>query len=153
MGCLGCRVPTISPPNLHRDSTSDWRVGLSNGPVLTSKRPFLERLCQIGSVGLAGRGVAILYCERGTKDVDGLTYKEDGRSTEPNVNTSRKGRFKAGWNDAAIREKEYDATTLETLYWQNLGYRFGKLLGETSEELQEEMYELCVKQQKEKQGR
>ena len=83
--------------------------------------------------------------------MDGLTYKEDGRSTEPDVDNSRKGRFKVGWNDAVVRGKECDAATLETLYWQNLGYRFGKLLGETSEKLQEEIYELCVRQQKERQ--
>lgn len=82
--------------------------------------------------------------------MDGLTYKVDGRSTEPNVDSSRKGRFKVGWGDATIRGKEYSAETLETLYWQNLGYRLGKLLGEASEELQEEMYELCVKQQEER---
>jgi len=50
--------------------------------------------------------------------MDGLTYKVDGRSTEPNKDNYRKGRFKAGWNDAAIRGKEYE--TLEILYWQNL---------------------------------
>lgn len=79
--------------------------------------------------------------------MDGLTYKVDGRSTEPNVDNYRKRNFKIGWNDATIRGKEYSAETLETLYWQNLGYRLGKLFGETSKELQEEMYELCVKQQ------
>jgi hypothetical protein len=82
--------------------------------------------------------------------MDGLTYKEDGRSTEPNVDNSRKGRFKVGWNDAVVKNREYDPKTLEILYWQNLGYRFGKLLGETSDELQEEMYDLCVRQQEEK---
>lgn len=81
--------------------------------------------------------------------MDGLTYNHDGRSTEPNVDNSRKSRFKAGWNDAAIRGKEYSPETLETLYWQNLGYRLGKLLGKTSNELQEEMYHLCVRQQEE----
>ena len=85
--------------------------------------------------------------------MDRLTYKEDGRSTEPNVDNGRKGRFKAGWNDAAVRGKEYDPKTLEILYWQNLGYRLGKLLGETSNELQEEMYDLCVSQQGEKEKR
>lgn len=85
--------------------------------------------------------------------MDGLTYKEDGRTTEPNVDNFRKGRFKAGWNDAAVRGKEYDPKTLETLYWQNLGYRLGRLLGETSEKLQDEMYDLCVRQQEEKEQR
>ena len=90
---------------------------------------------------------------RGARVTDGLTYKSDGRSTEPNVDNSRKGRFKAGWNDAAVRGKDYDAKTLEVLYWQNLGYRIGKLLGDTSEQLQEEMYELCGRQREEKEKR
>lgn len=83
--------------------------------------------------------------------MDGLAFRYDGRSTEPDVDNSRKGRFKAGWNDAAIRGKEYDSETLETLYWQNLGYRLGRLLGTASNEIQEEMYRLCVRQQAEKQ--
>jgi hypothetical protein len=96
----------------------------------------------------------IVYTLPGAIVMDGLTYKEDGRSTEPNVDNSRKSRFKAGWNDATVRGKEYEAKTLEVLYWQNLGYRLGKLFGQTSNELQEEMYELCVRQQegKEKQS-
>jgi hypothetical protein len=82
--------------------------------------------------------------------MDGLEYKEDGRSTEPNADGYRKGRFKVGWDDAAQRNVKYDADTLETLYWQNLGYRLGKLLGKATVEIQEEMYEICVKQQEEK---
>jgi len=81
--------------------------------------------------------------------MDGLKYQHDGRSTEPDVDSSRKSRFKAGWNDAAIRGKEYGSESLETLYWQNLGYRLGKLLGAASDEVQEEMYRLCVRQQAE----
>ena len=82
--------------------------------------------------------------------MDGLEYISDGRSTEPNIDGYRKGRFKAGWNDAAERNKRYDAETLETLYWQNLGYRLGKLLGKATEAIQEEMYEVCVRQQEER---
>ncbi len=83
--------------------------------------------------------------------MDGLTYKSDGRSTEPNIDNSRKGRFKVGWNDATTQGKEeYSAESLEVLKWQNPGYRIGKLLGKTSKNLQEEMYELCVRQQEEK---
>jgi hypothetical protein len=56
--------------------------------------------------------------------------------------------FIAGWNDAAIRNKAYD--TLEVLYWQNLSYRLGKLLGPASRDVQIAMYDLCVRQQQEK---
>jgi len=82
--------------------------------------------------------------------MDGLEYAADGRSTNPNVDDSRRRRFVAGWNDAAVRGKTYAPETLETLYWQNLGYRIGKLLGPTSKELQYQMYDLCVKQQAER---
>jgi hypothetical protein len=85
-----------------------------------------------------------------SKAMDGLEFKEDGRSTEPNVDRLRKGNFKHGWGDATERDEEYTAETLKTLTWQNLGYRLGKLLGKTSEAIQEEMYEICVKQQEEK---
>jgi hypothetical protein len=77
------------------------------------------------------------------------TIQKDERSTNPNIDNRRKGQFKRGWN-AAVRRKNYKTKTLEILYWRNLGYRIGKLLGKTSETLQEEMYELCVRQQGER---
>ena len=80
--------------------------------------------------------------------MDGLEYRWDGRSTNPNVDNRRRGRFIAGGNDAALRNKAYD--TLEVLYWQNLGYRLGKLLGPTRRETQIAMYDLCVRQQQER---
>jgi hypothetical protein len=86
----------------------------------------------------------------GHLDMNGLTYTLDGRSTEPNIDYRRRGQFKQGWNDAAERGQVYDAKTLETLYWQNLGWRFGVLLGPTSEALQEAFYEICVQQQAER---
>ena len=36
---------------------------------------------------------------------------------------------------------------LDQLTWENLGWRLGKIFGDASEELQEELYEWCVKQQ------
>jgi len=85
--------------------------------------------------------------------MDGLEYVSDDRDTEPNKDNYRKERFKRGWNDAAKQKKKYDADVLKTLKWQNLGYRLGKLLGEASAETQEEMYEICVKQQEELLGK
>ena len=81
--------------------------------------------------------------------MDGLEYKIDGRSTEPNIDGSRRGRFKVGWNHATEDREPYSESTLETLYWQNLGYGLGKLLGKASEQTQEEMYDVCVKLQEE----
>ena len=81
-----------------------------------------------------------------------LNCESDGRSTDPDVDNRRKGRFRAGWDDAAVRGKIYEEETLKNLYWQNLGYRLGKLFGNTSDPLKEEIYHWCVKQQMEKEG-
>ena len=81
--------------------------------------------------------------------MDGPEYKIDGRCREPNADGYRKGRFKVGWKHAIGGDEPYNAITLETLYWQNLGYRLGKLLGKASVAIQEEMYDVCVKQQEE----
>lgn len=77
--------------------------------------------------------------------LDGLTYYDDVRMVDPDANY-RRGRFKAGWNKA-INGAEMDDDVLVDLTWENLGWRLGKLLGDTSEELKEELYEWCVKQQ------
>jgi hypothetical protein len=63
---------------------------------------------------------------------------EDVRSKAPDDNNRRKGNFKKGWNHT-VEGNEYTSKTLKELTWQNLGYRFGKLLGKTSINLQEEM--------------
>jgi hypothetical protein len=47
----------------------------------------------------------------------------------------------------AVRGEAYSAETLETLTWQNLGYRLGTLLGPASEELQGELFAPCVQLQ------
>lgn len=80
--------------------------------------------------------------------MDSLTFKRDIRSREPNENDHRNSRFKVGWN-TAVRGEAYQDDTLETLTWQNLGYRLGKLLGPASETLQDELYETCVRIQAE----
>jgi len=76
---------------------------------------------------------------------NGLNYDADVRMVDPDANY-RRGRFKAGWNKA-VDGAEMDGEILNQLTWENLGWRLGKLFGQTSEELQEELYEWCVEQQ------
>jgi hypothetical protein len=80
--------------------------------------------------------------------MDGLEYVQDSRSVEPNETGYRRARFQSGWADAA-GGLSYEAKTLETLTWQNLGYRLGKVLGKTSSQLVDDFYYLCVRQQAE----
>lgn len=76
---------------------------------------------------------------------NGLTYEDDVRMVDPDANY-RRGRFKAGWNKA-VEGVELNEDVLNQLTWENLGWRCGRLFGSTSEELQEELYQWCVKQQ------
>lgn len=76
--------------------------------------------------------------------VDGLSYDEDNRAVDPEEGY-RLGRFKAGWTKA-VNGREM-AGALDRLTWENLGWRLGRLFGETSTELQKELYEWCVAQQ------
>ena len=82
--------------------------------------------------------------------MDGLTYRRDDRSKEPNEDGYRRKTFRQGWRDA-VERKIYTEQTLEVLHWQNLGYRLAKLLSSTSaeSELVDRMYDLCVQQQAE----
>ena len=75
---------------------------------------------------------------------DGLSYDGDVRLVEPDGNY-RRGRFKAGWN-YAVDGSDMGDDALNRLTWENLGWRLGTLLGDASEELQEELYQWCVKQ-------
>ena len=75
----------------------------------------------------------------------GLNYEDDVRMVDPDANY-RRGRFKAGWNKA-VDGAEMEDDVLDQLTWENLGWRLGRLFGSTSEELQEAIYEWCVKQQ------
>jgi hypothetical protein len=87
--------------------------------------------------------------------MDGLTYELDERRKESN--NRRKGAFKTGWavgvdylHSGHVPQKHAlrcSARTLaKKLTWWNLGYRLGRLLGETSVQLQEEIYELLERQ-------
>lgn len=75
-----------------------------------------------------------------------LSYEEDVRSTNPNETGHRRGRFKAGWHKATKGES-YGSRALNRLTWDNLGWRLGSLFGETDEDLIDEMYDWCVRQQ------
>lgn len=76
------------------------------------------------------------------RSLDGLSFEGDDRQVDPGG--YRLGAFKRGWSDAVGGE---DYGSLDTLTWQNLGWRLGQLFGETSEELQEELFVWCVAQQ------
>lgn len=76
---------------------------------------------------------------------ESLTYEEDGRIV-PDPADERLDVFKEGWRKATTGE-EYGDHAHQTLSWHNLGWRLGKLFGETPDELKEEMYHWCVKQQ------
>ncbi|KTG11447.1 hypothetical protein AUR64_04115 [Haloprofundus marisrubri] len=80
-----------------------------------------------------------------TMSIDGLTYKDDVRMIDPDDNY-RRGRFKVGWRNTDDGT-EMGEEVLNQLTWENLGWRLGKLFDDTSEDLIEELYEWCVKQQ------
>lgn len=85
---------------------------------------------------------------------EGLTYDDEkDRRVFPDLDSDsdendRLGSFKAGWTEAE-KGKEYGADTLETLSWHNLGWRLGKLFGDSSPKLKRELYEWSVRQQRE----
>lgn len=56
-----------------------------------------------------------------------IIYETDVRKPPDSY---RRERFKSGWEDAAVRKKNYAEKTLKRLTWQNLGYRLGKRFGE-----------------------
>lgn len=74
---------------------------------------------------------------------DNLEYSEDIRK---DLTSGREANFKQGWTRAA-QGKEYGGDeTLDVLTWNNLGWRLGKLFGETPDDLREEMLEWCKHQ-------
>ena len=78
-----------------------------------------------------------------------LAFERDLRSTEPNKTGHRRARFREGWR-IAIAGECYTERTLKELKWDNLGYRLGKLFGNTSPRLVDELYDWCVSQQRER---
>ena len=79
--------------------------------------------------------------------MDGLTYVKDIRHKDPGA--LRRREFMKGWK-AAVKGSEYTEETLKVLTWNNLGYRLGRLFGETSPEQMEQMYEWCKNQYRSK---
>ena len=77
---------------------------------------------------------------------DGLSFEVDVRDPDPDASGHRRARFRIGWENA-VRGKCYDRKALRKLTWDNLGWRLGKLLGRSSQETVEQMYQLCVKVQ------
>lgn len=58
----------------------------------------------------------------------------------------RRANFKQGWT-RAVEGQEYDGV-LETLTWNNLGWRLGNLFGETPDELRDDLFDWCVEQRR-----
>lgn len=75
-----------------------------------------------------------------------LTYETDGRRNPDPDNEALKV-FKNGWWMGANPDGEdFGENAHRELSWQNLGYRLGKLFGDTSDEMIKEMYVWCVSQ-------
>ena len=70
-----------------------------------------------------------------------LRFERDDRDPP---DERRRGQFKAGWEDATVRGKEYAENTLQWLTWHNLGYRFGRLLGHRSQTEIDEAYKILA---------
>ena len=78
-------------------------------------------------------------------DYKGLSYEVDKRrDPDKDDHNRRLGAFKGGWTKA-VQGEHYD-TVLDELTWDNLGWRMGKLFGETEEDRIEEVFEWCVGQ-------
>lgn len=77
--------------------------------------------------------------------MDGLTFEIDEREKDAHKNEHRRARFRQGWQKAVANE-DYTGDTLKRLTWDNLGYRLGKLFGETSPEEVNHLYDWCVRQ-------
>ena len=83
--------------------------------------------------------------------MNGLSYTDDIRHTDPDQDLLRLARFKIGW-DRGASGRIYGEDALSELTWENLGNRLGAILREAPPEFQEELYAVCVKIQ-EWQGR
>lgn len=79
--------------------------------------------------------------ESGTESKN-LAYSDDIRQ---DLTAGREGEFRKGWNNA-VDGQEYTDETLDELTWNNLGWRLGRLFGETPDELREEMLRWCAEQ-------
>jgi hypothetical protein len=74
-----------------------------------------------------------------------LDYDKDERMPADNA---RRIVFRKGWQRGA-KGKPYKPHDLDTLNWQNLGYRMGKLLKDAPDGLIDVMYAVCAMLQRE----
>lgn len=70
-----------------------------------------------------------------------IEYEVDKRK---DPTSGRHANFKQGWT-RAVEGKEYEGV-LSELTWNNLGWRLGKIFGDTPDEMRDEMFDWCMKQ-------
>ncbi|MEP0760132.1 hypothetical protein [Coleofasciculus sp. FACHB-T130] len=97
-------------------------------------------------VGLYAKTITQLADNKNQMNNTFLLFKNDIRKKDPNNTGHRKAEFRKGWKKA-IEGEIYNKDILENLTWNNLGYRLGKLFGETSPEQIDEIYDWCVHHQ------
>ena len=78
-----------------------------------------------------------------------LRFDRDIRSKEPDQTAHRQARFRERSRKGAAGE-QYGDPSLKELTWDNLGYRLGALFSETGLGLVDELYDWCVRQQRER---
>ncbi len=69
-------------------------------------------------------------CEKLISEME-KAFKEDKREFP---NNHRRGQFRVGWKAATGEARIYSESTLESLTWNNLGYRLGKKLGNKNDD-------------------
>ena len=74
--------------------------------------------------------------------MDCTTYEKDERNPPEE---QRKIKFREGWNFAIAGGIYKSEKTLKSLKWENLGYRLGKLFGETPPDLIDGIFDWCAK--------
>lgn len=130
-------------------SEAATRRGVSQSAIRSAiKGGRLPAIRAAGHVGV--RSADVMACTFRTSHRKGLPPMadefDDVRHTDPNEDSRRRTRFKQGWRDA-IEGQKYGPGAMQRLTWQNLGYRLGKVFGETSPEQIGAMYDWCVRQQ------
>ena len=75
-----------------------------------------------------------------------LSYEEDKRE-DPSPDDEKLDVFNQGWRKAVNGDlDDYGELAHSSLSWHNLGYRLGKIFGETSTGLRRDLYYWCVEQ-------
>ena len=76
--------------------------------------------------------------------MDNRSFEIDDRQSPDHY---RRREFRKGWKNS-LRidlENEYTGETLKKLTWNNLGYRLGRIFGDTPDEMIEELYDWSVR--------